>query len=424
MNDNQNESPKITFLFGAGAEHDYGLPTGETFLQPLLTDEYNQQREELLGNKYQQYRLVYPQSQKVFWKAIAAHPDEASGIFGNDEKDKAIAKENEHNEKISLTEECKIWYNIITKIDNLSVEEKKIREFFLEYAVFFESLDERFHYLQDGNCSSVQAKRVKNAYVTIFIELFSEIYLKDCKETFVWNWENVLHKVKEKQPVSCGKETYYQQLQEKSFDYNIATTNYTDFAKETTGKEIVYLHGNLHWFEDLKALTIYDAQCERDFQKLQEIKNPKDSGKMPDNILPFILIPSGVKPLICVKQIEEFHKFKKMLEDSEILCVVGYAFNSEDNHVNAIIGDWLRQNKKRKLVFLDYEGKIKWERLLWLEQFYRKKLPYDNKSDVLNCAEQIITLSADKDSSKAHEIFDSWIQEFETKYSSKIATPS
>lgn len=87
------------------------------------------------------------------------------------------------------------------------------------------------------------------------------------------------------------------------------------------------------WFEDIKQLMIYD--CADDEERKNIISNSK-------NIIPFILIPSGVKPIICSKQIKAFKNFIDVLNSSDFLVVVGYKFNSEDNHINSIINEWLK----------------------------------------------------------------------------------
>ena len=119
-------------------------------------------------------------------------------------------------------------------------------------------------------------------------------------------------------------------------------------AEKLTGrKDIVYLHGRLNWFEDLYHLTVYDCLDEKELEKAKQNKK---------HLIPFILIPSGVKPLICKKEISEFHRFIEMLDKSERLCVIGYRFNTEDNHINSIIADWLAEDEKHRITYFIYEN--------------------------------------------------------------------
>ena len=88
--------------------------------------------------------------------------------------------------------------------------------------------------------------------------------------------------------------------------------------------------------------------------------------------MPFILIPSGIKPIICTKQVESFHKFIDNLQQSDVLCVVGYKFNSEDNHINAIITEWLH-NRGKKLVYFNYNRDVDFEKLEWADDIWNGK---------------------------------------------------
>ena len=74
-----------------------------------------------------------------------------------------------------------------------------------------------------------------------------------------------------------------------------------------------------------------------------------------------------------LRQIEEFHKFIAALKESDQLCIIGYHFNSEDNHVNAIIGDWLRAEKKHRLIYFNWKGGVKLSKLKWMETFEIKE---------------------------------------------------
>lgn len=129
---------------------------------------------------------------------------------------------------------------------------------------------------------------------------------------------------------------------------------------------MVYLHGKLTWFEDLQNLTVYDITNEEECLLANKMANER-------MLMPFILIPSGVKPLVCVRQIEEFLKFIAALKESDQLCIIGYHFNSEDNHVNAIIGDWLRAEKKHRLIYFNWKGGVKLSKLKWMETFEIKE---------------------------------------------------
>ena len=87
-------------------------------------------------------------------------------------------------------------------------------------------------------------------------------------------------------------------------------------------------------------------------------------------------IQSGIKPVVSTKQIEELYKAITYLNESDTLVVVGYNFNSDDNHINSMIADWLREENERQLVFFKYVGgsdedKIKTEKELKVDLINR-----------------------------------------------------
>lgn len=144
--------------------------------------------------------------------------------------------------------------------------------------------------------------------------------------------------------------------EENNCRYFVTTTNYTDYVSEIFGTtNTAYLHGKLKWFEDLKTLQVFDCEDDNEYDKLLEIAETQIKSKQ-TRLIPFIMIPSGVKPLICKKQINEFKKFSDDLDKSDYLVIVGYNLNSEDNHINSIISSWLRENEKHKVIYLNYIG--------------------------------------------------------------------
>ena len=47
-----------------------------------------------------------------------------------------------------------------------------------------------------------------------------------------------------------------------------------------------------------------------------------------------------MKPIVSRHQIEAFHKFEQILNDSQLLVILGYNINEDDNHINAYLREF------------------------------------------------------------------------------------
>ena len=357
----------ITFLFGSGADSDYcrSLPSGAAFSSALLTDQYKKQRQCISPGRSNHHSLVRPNSINVFLKTIEAYQSKAEEVLGKECVEKCINYYNSHKNELrdEIHKMCKEWYSAITKEND-----SEIRNFFLNYAAFFDTLDVKFNSLRSIPLND-NACRVVNAYITIFVLMLHALYVID--DDFEWSWGSIFQLLDRNYDCLTTppqKLTYYQAVADSNLHCNVVTTNYTDIARYVTKKDsTIYLHGKMTWFEDYKNLTIYD--CCKEKERMLALENN-------ENIFPFILIPSGVKPLICKKQIEEFHKFIGALSESDTLCVVGYRFNSEDNHINSIIVEWLRESGKQ-LIYFNYDNCLHFSDIALFEPFSRCQVAYD-----------------------------------------------
>ena len=390
---------KTSFFFGAGAESAYGVCTGVDFISALLIDTYRDERKQLLGEEFSNYSLVYSTSTKVFLQTVCANIEKAEIVLGKDITEQIIkyrerdSKQNEENKErySTIREYCYDWYRIVSgsykdikDIKTVKTRKKcnEIKEFFLSNTVFFDSLDEKFNDLRN-NPIGANGKRVINAYYTIFMLMMDQVYSAP-KNSFEWTFSEVFSLLcqpydypKMDKGKTVGNGSYYDILSKSRLPQahvNIATSNYTSLSEMKTGYDVAYLHGKLTWFEDYRKLQFYDVSDKSAW--------PTDCS----HLIPFIMIPSGVKPVICKMQIDEYSKFVAGLNASDILCVVGYRFNSEDNHINAIIADWLRSSKKHKLVYLNFSSNmsspnyLKWNSQQWIN---------DEKIEIVDIDEEL-----------------------------------
>lgn len=117
----------------------------------------------------------------------------------------------------------------------------------------------------------------------------------------------------------------------------IITTNYFRFCEQYFDDTIVsHPNGKLSMFEFPGELVVRDASVEQ----------------MPNNILffPFIFGQSYTKPIIHPIQIEEFGKMKNILDNSDVLVILGYGVNNDDNHINAYLKQFLFNEEKRMII--------------------------------------------------------------------------
>lgn len=386
---------KVTFLFGSGADTDASdkLKSGQSFAEAFLQNRYSHQIKSITGFDASHFQLIYPRSKKVFIQTILAQREKAQKLFGTEIVDDIVCysyeKSSDHLSK-KIANHCSSWYDTLKHPNAKSIE---IKNFFLQNAVLFDSLDEKFNSLRDTNYNS-NAKRVINAYLTVFLLMFESLY--DIPLDFEWNYPSIFEKLKEPYDIAFSNGCYYNILANSGIDCNIITTNYTDIVNTLAGRDendIVYLHGKMTLFEDLKSLSVFDCK------PLQNTNIQLSHDNQFSNIIPFILIPSGVKPIICQRQIQEFAKFIHALDQSEYLIVLGYRFNSEDNHINSIIAEWLRR-RQRKLLYLNYNASVDFSTFNWADEF--SVGPCEKPADeVLRSNSQIINIKISKENARS-----------------------
>ena len=136
------------------------------------------------------------------------------------------------------------------------------------------------------------------------------------------------------------KRSYYEAIAEYLDDKDtklagVLTTNYFNLAesvlKGRTKNGCAYLNGQLKWMEKPESLEVFD---------LVE-KKPET-----DLYFPFIFGQSLTKPIVHEKQITEFCKTRKILEEADCLIILGYGINEDDNHINSMLHEYLMKGKR------------------------------------------------------------------------------
>lgn len=362
----------IMFLFGSGADTDVNgdLVSGSQFAESIIQNKYADKINNITQEDFRNFKLISHNSKKIFIQTIVHNENLAREKLSREEVNLVIdynnGTKNSNTTKKKITKMCRKWYDLITNTEIPQEQsEEDSKNFFLENAALFGSLDEKFNSLRYPNKKDANAKRVINAYWTVFMVMFESLF----GEISELNFDAVLKKLSDEKTVAknmlSGKSNcYYNTVSKVKGNYHIATTNYTALVSTAFENRANYLNGKLSWFEDLYNLTVYD--CTQESERDLIVKHPK-------NIIPFIFIPSGVKPIVCPKQVKEYTDFKSNLESSSILCVIGYRFNSEDNHINSFIADWLRKDKNT-LIYFNYEENTEHKEDFNLEDLYWIKM--------------------------------------------------
>lgn len=360
----------IMFLFGSGADTDVNikLVSGSQFAESIIQNKYAKEINNITQEDFNNFKLISHNSKKIFIQTIVHNENLAREMLSSEDDVNLVMDYNNGTENSDTTKEkiakmCKKWYDLITNTEIPQEQsEKDAKEFFLKNAALFGSLDEKFNSLRYPNKKDANAKRVINAYWTVFMVMFKSLF----GEISELDFDAVLKKLSDEKTVaknmlSGQSNCYYNTVNKVKGNYHIATTNYTALVSTAFENRANYLNGKLSWFEDLYNLTVYD--CTQESERDLIVKHPK-------NIIPFIFIPSGVKPIVCPKQVKEYTVFKSNLESSSVLCVIGYRFNSEDNHINSFIADWLRKDKNT-LIYFNYEEGCNLEDLYWIKMLIK-----------------------------------------------------
>lgn len=363
----------IMFLFGSGADTDVNkkLESGSKFAESIIQNKYADKINNITQEDFRNFKLISHNSKKIFIQTIVHNEKLAREMLSSEDDVNLVmdynnGAENSDTTKKKITEMCRNWYDLITNTEIPQEQsEEDSKNFFLENAALFGSLDEKFNSLRYPNKKDANAKRVINAYWTVFMVMFESLF----GEISELDFDAVLKKLSDEKTVaesmlSGQSNCYYNTVSKVKGNYHIATTNYTALVSTAFENRANYLNGKLSWFEDLYNLTVYD--CTQESERDLIVKHPK-------NIIPFIFIPSGVKPIVCPKQVKEYTDFKSNLESSSILCVIGYRFNSEDNHINSFIADWLRKDKN-VLIYFNYKENTEHKEDFNLEDLYWIKM--------------------------------------------------
>lgn len=164
---------------------------------------------------------------------------------------------------------------------------------------------------------------------------------KFCKIViFLMNVRNYINKIYED---SVTEEAgYYDDIAEAIESKKISasafgTSNYTPLIQNILRDQtITYLNGSTSlWYDPYLNRVGTEAEFEN---------------KEKHFIVPLMFTQSGTKPMISIDMSSKYVKYYEALAEVDEICVIGFGFNADDEHINGMFRDLIDQKCKRVTV--------------------------------------------------------------------------
>lgn len=124
------------------------------------------------------------------------------------------------------------------------------------------------------------------------------------------------------------------------------TLNYTSFLEKTLGREnCVYFHGGLAEYVRMDTRDLIPIENIAGCDPAQLIKDEvvpniavtDENTENQRHVIPALVPPLRLKPILSHKYIELWHKASEWVQQADKIVVVGYSFNTADEHFNDIM---------------------------------------------------------------------------------------
>lgn len=164
----------------------------------------------------------------------------------------------------------------------------------------------------------------------------------------------------------------------------IGTTNYRPLVREVLRgtpleqtllgqNRVFHLNGSVEEFYDPYTNTVLHNLSDDELKEAHRV------------VVPLLFTQSGVKPMTSVAMARRYVRLHQLFREADLICVVGYAFNGDDGHINGLLRALVEEDKK-PLVILHYgmdaeqEARSAYQRRLRLSSLDRLTvLPVDDK---------------------------------------------
>lgn len=137
------------------------------------------------------------------------------------------------------------------------------------------------------------------------------------------------------------------------------TLNYTTFLELNNFENTVYFHGGLNEYVrmDTRQLIPIENIATLDLDGFIRSEIAPNINLISENfednrhVIPSLIPPLRLKPILSQKYIETWHNAADLIHNADKVAVVGYSFNSADEHFNDIVRNSV--NKKYDIVAPD-----------------------------------------------------------------------
>lgn len=133
------------------------------------------------------------------------------------------------------------------------------------------------------------------------------------------------------------------------------TLNYTSFLANALQENIIHFHGSLYEYVRMDTRHLMPIENSNSFDIvnfLSEIIKPNinithHSFSEHKHVIPSLVPPLRLKPILSNKYIELWSQASKWIKESKHIIVVGYSFNSADEHFNDILRNSYTENNAK-----------------------------------------------------------------------------
>lgn len=369
-----NGKKTVAFLFGAGCEGkgQIDLPYGSDFKKDIVLGENAKKVYEFVNDdcentyKIKDGFLLSWNSYHTLYQTLSEN-DSLRNMLTEEELEifKDYEKINQDSEKdIDIKKDITVEFNNLYK--TLVYEKIKNKEFgkfqneFLKSISMCHFLDSRLNSLRLPKKYKKETGKILKILYTAFYSIYkgidADFLFDDINIPVKERREKLFQAIKNGQKIIVDKvkdknDLYYniikKCIRKEKYDISVITTNYTNFAEKLMGldeSKVAYVHGRLDVFEDIES----------------KIARPLNEFESDKKIMPFLFVPSGVKPVVNSWQIEQYTKACDWIKNSDYLIVLGYGLNSDDEHVVTFLHErMLDAEKANRTLFFYSSNKTK-----------------------------------------------------------------